>query len=95
MRDFCEETEYDSIAEYPSKLRFMKNGEVYDICVAETGKENTLNVLCSRFITEPCKFLVIVNDLDQISKLTLDNVVAYCIVSDDGEVKYYRKEGDL
>lgn len=93
MLDFCEDAEYDSVAEYPSKLRFSRSGEIYDVCIAEQGKEQSLNVFCSKFITEPCRFLVIVEDKKQISKLTFEGIAAYCMVAEDGEVKYYRNEG--
>lgn len=93
MLDFCEESEYNSIAEYPAKLRFSKAGEVYDVCVVEKGKENTYNVFYKKFQSAPGNFLVVVEAREQMSKLNFEGIIAYCIVSEDGKVEYYRKEG--
>ena len=92
MLDFYEDGEYNGPAEHPSKLRFSKNGEVYDVCVAEKGSENSLNVYCNKFLNEPCKFLVIVDEKEQIPKLNFDGIVAFCIVDDNGKINYYKNE---
>jgi len=93
MLDFCNESEYDSSAEYPAKLKFAKNGEVFEVCVAEKGNENILNTYYNNYLDEPSNFLVVVEDKSQMSELTFDGIVAFCIVSEDGEVEYYRNEG--
>ena len=93
MLDFCEESDYSSVANFPTKLRFSKDGEVYDVCVAEAGKENTINLFYRKFFNEPSKFIVVVEDEEQMMKLDFEGIIAYCIVNDDGRINYYRKEG--
>lgn len=93
MLDFCEESDYNSVANFPTKLRFSKDGDVYDVCVAEPGKENTINLFYGKFCNEPSKFIVVVEDKEQMMKLDFEGIIAYCIVNDDGRIIYYRKEG--
>lgn len=93
MLDFCEEIDYNSPQEYPTKIRFSKNGEVFDVCVAERGTESELNVYYKNFANETHNYLVVVDEQSQMSKLTFNGIVAFCIVGEDGNVDYYRNEG--
>ena len=39
LTDFMEQVEYHSVSEYPAKIIFFADGEVYEIIYAEPGKE--------------------------------------------------------
>ncbi len=90
--DFCESSEYDAVCEFPSKMLFFSNGEVYDVIVVADGKE--LLVSCAmKNAGDIGKHLVVVESLEQIDRLDIPNVAAYCIVDiDSGDVKYYKPE---
>lgn len=90
MLDLCENPEHNMSADYPSKLRFSKDGEVYDVCVIEEGKENTVNVFYNKFSDEIGKYLVVVDKKEQIPKINFEGIVAFCIVDEDGKIRYYR-----
>ena len=92
MLDFCEEIDHNSPQEYPTKIRFSKKGEVFDVCVAEKGTENEINVYYNNFVTEPRNYLVVVDDKEQMSRLKFNGIVAFCIVDEEGNVEYYREE---
>ncbi len=90
--DFCESSEYDAVCEFPSKVLFFSNGEVYDVIVVAEGKESL--VCCAlNSAGDIGKHFVVVESLDQIDRLDIPNVAAYCIVDlDSGDVKYYKPE---
>ena len=90
MLDLCENPEHNMSADYPSKLRFSKDGEVYDVCVIEEGKENTVNVFYNKFSDESGNYLVVVDTKEQIPKINFDGIMAFCVVDEDGKIRYYR-----
>lgn len=51
LTDFMEQVEYHSVSEYPAKIIFFADGEVYEIIYAEPGKEQLIRV------TSPAAFL--------------------------------------
>lgn len=90
--DFIDRVEYHSIGEFPAKVIFIADGEIYEIVHMEPGKENLLAHMMGRHEGEPSHYLVLVDDPEQINRLELPNVCGYCTVSPDGEVQYYQKE---
>ena len=51
LADFMEQVEYHAAGEYPVKIIFLADGEVYEILYAEPGKEAILNLLLARPFT--------------------------------------------
>ena len=93
MLDFWEKVRYNCVREYPSKLLFATdNGDTYDVIVANKGDENVINMFYMNFGDEDTKHFVIVEDKEQIKKLNFEGIKAFCIVDDDGNVDYYRRE---
>lgn len=93
LSDFIEDTEYHSVGDYPAKIIFFAGGEVYEIVEAIRGKEVLLSRVLADNSSHASRYLVIVEDPEQISALDIPNVSGYCTVSGEGEVRYYRKEG--
>lgn len=90
--DFIEQVEYHSVSDFPAKIIFFAEGEVYEIIYVEQGKETMISHLLSVPREEPSKYLVLVEDLSQIQQLDLPPVSGFCTVSSTGEVQYYKKE---
>ncbi len=90
--DFIDRVEYHCVGEYPAKLIFIAEGEVYEIVHMEPGKETILSQVMGRQEEDPPHYLVMVDDPEQVNGLELPNVCGYCTVSPDGEVQYYQKE---
>ena len=42
LTDFMEQVEYHSVSDYPAKIIFFADGEVYEIIYAEPGKEQLI-----------------------------------------------------
>lgn len=92
--DFIDRVEYHGIGNYPVKIIFCADGEVYEIIHAGIGKEALVSYLTAerkRNETES-KILVLVDKPEQIEELQMDDVLGYCTVSPEGKVQYYRKE---
>ena len=45
------------------------------------------------FADERVKHLIVVDSKEQMTDFEFNNIFAYCLVSDDGQVTYYRNEG--
>lgn len=90
--DFIDRVEYHSVGDYPAKVIFFADGEVYEIIHAAYGKEALINHVLAETTEEPSKYLVLVDKPEQITELQIPNASGYCTVSPDGEVQYYQKE---
>ncbi len=91
LADFMEQVEYHASGEYPVKIIFLADGEVYEILYAEPGKEAILNLLLTRPEQEPPVRLVILEDATQVDLLAIPNVRAYCLLDGDGSVQYLQE----
>ena len=92
LADFIDQVEFHSVGDYPVKLIFFANQEVYEVIHAAQGKEVLLSHVLSDTGEQPSRYLVLVDDPAQIAELQIPNVNGYCTVSPDGAVSYYRKE---
>ncbi len=92
LGDFMDQVDYHSVGDYPVKIIFFANDEVYEIVHAAQGKEILLSHVLSNAGGKPSRYLVLVDDPAQIPELDIPNVSGYCTVSPDGVVQYYQKE---
>lgn len=92
LADFADRVEFHAVDDFPAKIIFFADGEVYQIVHAEQGREVLMAHLLDSSGEEPPHYLVLVDDPAQIAELDLPNVCGYCAVSPDGEVQYYQKE---
>lgn len=90
--DFIGQVEYHSISDYPAKLCFFANQELYQVIHAEQGKEIMLSNVLADTGDEAPKYLVLVDDPAQIERLQIPEAAGYCTVSSDGTVHYFQKE---
>ena len=93
LLDFWDEIIFNSTAAYPAKIDFITQEDSFDIIVAEKGQEKMLNVFYSKVRDATIKHLVAVEDEEQMTMLTFEGISTFCIVSNDGNVSYYRNEG--
>lgn len=92
LADFAEQIEYHSVGDFPVKVIFVADGEIYEIVHAEEGREALLAYVMGRGGEEPSHYIVLVDSPEQIAGLDLPNTCGYCTVSPNGEVQYYQKE---
>ena len=92
LTDFMEQVEYHTVSEYPAKIIFFADGEVYEIIYAEPGKEQLINQMLSTVKEVPPKYIILVEHPEQIAAIHTPNTGGYCTVSSSGEVQYYQIE---
>ena len=92
LADFIDRVEYHSVGDYPTKLVFFADGEVYEVIHAAQGKEVIISYVLSAPGDQPSKYLVLVDDPSQIEQLQIPHASGYCTVSPEGDVQYYQKE---
>ena len=90
--DFINQVEYHSACDFPGKIMFFADGEVYEIVPISVGQEALVGQLLTAGPKDPPKYIVLVDKPEQIAELQIPNASGYCTVSDDGTVRYYQKE---
>ncbi|MBR0311155.1 MAG: hypothetical protein IJQ98_02045 [Oscillospiraceae bacterium] len=92
--DFIDQVEYHATGNFPVKIVFCANNEVYEIIHAGVGKEALVSYIASERKKDEnaTKFIVMVDKPEQIDELRTDNAVGYCTVAPDGKVQYFQKE---
>lgn len=92
LTDFIDRVEFHSVGDYPAKIIFFADGQVYEIIHASYGKEALVNYLLAAQKEPASRCIVLVDDISQICELDGFNVSGYCTVSSEGVVQYYKKE---
>lgn len=93
LADFIDQVEFHIAGDYPAKIIFFADGEIYEVVYAETGKEVLISNLLNAYSEEAAaRYLVIVDDMEQIEQLQTPEGSIFCTVSPEGTVQYYSKE---
>ena len=91
--DFIDRVDYHSSTDFPIKLIFIANGELYEVIYVETGGEALIEHAVAKQPEDAEKRIVIVESAEQIGKLNIPDVTAYCTVDmNTGAVQYYKQE---
>ena len=90
--DFIEKIDFHSSSDFPVHIVFFGGNELYEITYIPELKEAIYERAFNTFKQSGKRIIVLENE-DQISKLKLPNVTAYCTVDDEtGIVKYFKLE---
>lgn len=93
LADFIDRVDYHSSAEFPVKVIFIADGELYEIIYVKPGNEALIEHALSKLPEDAEKRIVIVESAEQIPRFTLPEVTAFCTVDmDTGAVQYYKQE---
>ena len=90
LLDFKPALVYHTSGEYPVKIHFFSQDEVYEIIYIPPEQETLLAHILSQLKTDANR-LVIIQSKEQAFKVNIDHVTPFCLVSMDGTVSYYRK----
>lgn len=90
LLDFDNALVYHTAGEFPITITFFSSNEEYEIIYVQSGQEQLINHVLSKANISVNR-LIIVTSLEQAKQLQIPNVVAFCIVAQDGKVNYYRK----
>ena len=92
LLDFMDKTEYHTASDFPVKISFFTQGESYEIMHIPHGQEILFNHAMTVKEEDPPKRLVIVDNPNQIRNISIPSIVAFCTVSPEGKVDYYKLE---
>lgn len=93
LADFIDRTDYHSSTDFPAKLIFIADGELYEVLYAAPGNDTLLEHALSRQTNDAEKRIVIVEQPEQIARITIPDVTAYCTVDmENGAVQYFKQE---
>lgn len=94
LLDFIERVEYHSASDFPVKLLFFADGELYEVIYAASGQEALVcHVLNGKAAENSGRRIVLVDAPEQIAQINISGVAGYCTVNAAGKINYYRKEG--
>lgn len=93
LADFGDRAEYHSSDEFPAKLIFFADGEVYEVICIPPDKETLVEHALSHMAEESSgKQILIVEETEQIPRSSLQGAVFCTVDQATGDVQYYRKE---
>lgn len=78
--------------EYPVRIVFVGDGEIYDILYVSEAEVGITNHLFARKKIDGCGHIVVVENPESIAEIQIPDVVGFCRVGEDGQVEYYRKD---
>ena len=79
--------------EYPIRIIFVADADIYDISYIAEEDVQLANNLFSRRVIEGCGHIVIVERPEDISGIQIPDTIGYCTVAkEDGHIEYYRKD---
>ncbi len=91
LLDFKEAVVYHTSGEFPVKLHFFTQNEDYEVVYIGLEQEILISHVLNGLPADDANRLVILESEQQASRLSLNGVTAYCLVSPDGTVNYYQK----
>lgn len=77
--------------EYPVRIVLVGDGEIYDILYISEAEVSLVNNLFERKQIDGCGHIVVVENPEVIATIQIPDVVGFCMVKEDGEIEYYRK----
>lgn len=93
LADFIDRTDYHSSTDFPVKLIFIADGELYEVLYAASGNDALLTHALTQQSNDAEKRIVIAEEPEQIARLTIPNVTAYCTVDmQNGAIQYFKQE---
>jgi hypothetical protein len=90
LLDFADKAEYHCAGDFPAKICFFADGELYEIIYAPPEQEVLINHLLAEPDKEPAKRIIIVDHPGQLGCFDAADVAAFCTVAPDGEIIYFR-----
>lgn len=92
LLDFMEQVEYHSSSDFPVKLIFFANSELYEIVYTAAGQETLVSHALDQYPREAGRRIILVDKPEQIDALHIPGTSGYCTVSSSGYIQYYKKQ---
>lgn len=92
LLDFPKTVVYHTSGEFPVKLHFFSQDEVYEVIYVSPGQEALINHVMGSLPDGDANRLIILESEQQATKIFMDGVTAFCVVNPEGTVNYYTKQ---
>lgn len=92
LLDFIEQVEYHAPGDFPVKLVFFANGELYEIVYAAAGQEALINHALRENRSDGRR-IILVDEPTYICHIECPGISGFCTVDADGRVHYFKKTG--
>ena len=93
LLDFREDITFHTASDFPVALTFYTQSDAYDVIHIPEEKEMLMNNALSAYKEDAPRRIAIVDHAGQIPLLAIPGTAAFCTVTPDGKVQYYRKQG--
>ena len=92
LLDFIGQVEYHAPGDFPVKLIFFANGELYEIVYAASGQEALINHAL-RDDRSGGHRIILVDNPEDIRRIDCPGISGFCTVDAAGQVHYFKKTG--
>ena len=90
--DFIDKAEYHSAGDFPVKIGFFADGELYEIIHVPYEQEMLMTHALAGKNETAARRIVLVDRAEQIGSIDIPNTTGFCSVTPDGTVRYYKSE---
>ena len=90
--DFIDRAEYHFASDFPVKICFFADGELYEIVHVPYEQEMMLNHALAGHNETDARRIVLVDRPEQIGAIDIPNTTGFCSLEPDGSVCYYKLE---
>lgn len=91
LLDFIDRAEYHSASDFPVKIIFFADGELYEIVHVPNGQEALIGHALSAKEDGAGRRIVLVESPEQIGRVNIPYTSGFCTVDPDGSIRYYKK----
>ena len=92
LLDFIQRAEYHAPADFPVKLVFFADGELYEVACVEDGQE-ALVCHALRGNKGGSRRIMLVDTPAQIAQIDCPGISGFCTVDEEGRTNYFKKAG--
>lgn len=89
LLDFEKPILFHTSGDFPVKLHFFSEDEEYEILYVPPEQEILVDHVMKSLPRQEVLRLVVLEDIAQAAKLSIEGVLAFCVVDGDGVVSYY------
>ena len=92
LLDFLTDVDYHAASEYPVMIVFFIRGEEYQIIYAAEGNEGIIGAILRQQSEYNARRIILIDNPWQIENLLYAGITAYCTVTYDGQIHYYKEK---
>ena len=92
LLDFIQRADYHAPADFPVKIVFFADGELYEVACVEDGQE-ALVCHALRGNKGGSRRIILVDSPAQIAKIDCPGISGFCTVEENGQTHYFKKAG--